>query len=294
MNYQDVQLCWRRFFNSRTETNRSLSVNDICVDITWQYFLYIINNTNLHSVGAFPFVLPVPPWGFSQFFEPGLHGFNVFLFCLGVDDDDDDDVLWVGWSIHKISPPCLGNCSHSMRSGHWKPYWVMMGSQPSLALLHRSRQGGSGLEYSGKQIGAYMEQRKNFRSEEHLISTKGQNWCTSRPASSWDSWFSSLGIRVILYPIPMHMGMVISSHFSSESKEEEMTEEELGGASSAAASNVNAIVAIVFSQWLSSWLLQTANFYLNTYFPGRKTRSDFWRYRCMAIWNQKESVNDDK
>lgn len=37
-------------------------------------------------------------------------------------------------------------------------------------------QAGSGRVYESRQIGAYIEQRKNRRSGEHWILTSGQNW----------------------------------------------------------------------------------------------------------------------
>lgn len=89
-----------------------------------------------------------------------------------------------------------------------------------------------------------MEQRKNFKSGEHLISTKGQNWWTSKPASSWVSWFSSFGIRVMLYPIPRHMGMVISSHFPSPS-DDDITDGRTGDVRRRTTTRIWQLVAII-------------------------------------------------
>ena len=53
-------------------------------------------------------------------------------------------------------------------------------------------------------------QTKSWRSSENLVLTRGQNWRTSSPASSWLSWLNWFGIYVMLYPIPLHIGTVVS------------------------------------------------------------------------------------
>lgn len=140
--------------------------------------------------------LALSPGGCWQFFWflPGLHrgGWVVFDGLVGRGGaaagkgallaappfPDPYPVLLVrlSCSIHKFSgSPWAGNLSQAILSGQENPYCCINGAQPARALSQTLLQAGRGLVYSGKHIGVYIEQRKNFKSGEHLISTNGQN-----------------------------------------------------------------------------------------------------------------------
>ncbi|TNN79327.1 hypothetical protein EYF80_010350 [Liparis tanakae] len=90
---------------------------------------------------------------------------------LGEEEDGllGSDVFWPT----QISPaPWTGKASQRSRSGHWKPNLFMRASHPWRARSHRDRHGGMACS-STVQTGAYMEQRKNFRSAEHCTLTRG-------------------------------------------------------------------------------------------------------------------------
>ena len=95
--------------------------------------------------------------------------------------------------------PSLGNCLHLNRLGQWKPYWRIKGAQPFLALSQSDRQGGNSFSLAcSSHFGANIEHKKIFKSGEHLISTRGQNWWTSSAASSCVSWLNMFGMEVKL------------------------------------------------------------------------------------------------
>lgn len=199
------------------------------------------------------------PSGISGFLQRQSHSFALVStgeptqffwfffvhFCAFFGGRVDDGVVpvsssskWLGFSMHNESGLFgVGRLSQLNLSGHWKLYCCIIGAQPSRARSHTPRHAGTGLWYSSKQMGVYIEHKKNFKSAEHLISTRGQNWwtytrsiskreirnlqkhtdlcktLTSIPASSCVSCENSFGYDVKLYPIPLHIGIVISSHF---------------------------------------------------------------------------------
>ena len=128
--------------------------------------------------------------------------------------------LWTvgGWwvvllvqSSKQISSTSFGNLSHLKLSGHVKPKRFIRSPQPSLPLLQRERQGGTGV-FNTVQIGAYTEQRNNAKSLEQPSFTKRKNWCISSAASSCDLWLNIFGNLVVLYTRPWQSGIVSGSH----------------------------------------------------------------------------------
>lgn len=79
-------------------------------------------------------------------------------------------------SIHNSGPPYSGSLLQDILLGHSNPYFCITGKHPSLALSHTDLHAGRGLVYVSMHIGVYMEHKKNRRSGEHCILTKGQNW----------------------------------------------------------------------------------------------------------------------
>ena len=65
------------------------------------------------------------------------------------------------------------------------PGWELLFLPAEITTLNNTDlQAGRGRVYESRQMGVYIEQRKNRRSGEHWILTRGQNWWTSRPAWS--------------------------------------------------------------------------------------------------------------
>ena len=102
--------------------------------------------------------------------------------CMDTHTDERKDNRYTGnswWYVYapKASP---------MGGGIINPtYCLMMGLHPSLADSHTSLHGGIMASWPGEHLGTYNAHRSCTKSGEHWISTSGQNWWTSRPASSW-------------------------------------------------------------------------------------------------------------
>ena len=115
---------------------------------------------------------------------------SLLLFRLALEEAADLEIVYDPLcafpfgSMQDFLPPAFGKFLHLIFLGQRTRFKRIKGAQPLLACLQVERHGGSGSVTFGRHSGAYMEQRKRFRSGEHLDPNSGLNCCKSTASSS--------------------------------------------------------------------------------------------------------------
>ena len=108
-----------------------------------------------------------------------------------------------------------GSRSQLRLVGHEKLYLFISGSHPRFERSHTDLHGGMASFWNcGVQIGANIAHRKNNKSELQFCFSSSPYGSIARRAFSCVLWCRWLGMRVMLYGIPAHIGMAIGSHMS--------------------------------------------------------------------------------